>query len=50
MTPGVPDPPLGTLVLPVPNSRHRRGESYAIRAKWILGGLHHEYSLALAYT
>ncbi|HKM55939.1 MAG TPA: integrase core domain-containing protein [Isosphaeraceae bacterium] len=48
--PGVPDPPVGTLVLPVPNSRHRRGESYAVRAKPILGGLHHEYSLAMAYT
>jgi len=48
--PGIPDPPVGTLVLPVPNSCHRRGESYAVRAKRILGGLHHEYSLALAYT
>src|SRR5450755_3030932 len=48
--PGVPDPPVSTLVLPVPNSRHRRGESYAVRAKPILGGLHHEYSLALACT
>jgi transposase InsO family protein len=48
--PGVPDLPVGTLALPVPNSRHRRGESYAVRAKRILGGLHHEYSLALAYT
>jgi putative transposase len=47
--PGVPDPPAGTLVRPVPNSRHRRGESYAVRAKRILSGLHHEYSLALAY-
>ena len=48
--PGVPDPPVSTLVLPVPNSRHRRGESYAVRTKPILGGLHHEYSLALACT
>src|SRR5450755_1238837 len=48
--PSVPDPPVSTLVLPVPSSRHRRGESYAVRAKPILGGLHHEYSLALACT
>jgi putative transposase len=48
--PGVPDSPVGTIVHPVPNSRHRRGESYAVRGKRILGGLHHEYSLALAYT
>jgi putative transposase len=47
---GVPDSPVSTRVLPVPNSRHRRGESYAVRAKPILGGLHHEYSLALACT
>jgi putative transposase len=48
--PGVPDPPLTNLDHPHPNSRHRRGESYAVRAKPILGGLHHEYSLALACT
>jgi hypothetical protein len=44
--PGVPDPPVRTIVLPP--SRHRRGESYAVRAKPVLGGLHHEYSLAAA--
>src|SRR5712672_4523141 len=44
--PGVPDPPLTSLDLPHSNSRHRRGESYAIGAKPILGGLHHEYCLA----
>jgi transposase InsO family protein len=48
--PGVPDPPVGTLVHPVSNSRYRRGESYAVRAIPILGGLHHEYSLALVGT
>ena len=31
-----------------PDSRHRRGESYVVRAKSILGGLHHEYSFAPA--
>jgi len=46
--PGVPDPPVSTIVLPSPPSRHRRGESYAVRAKPVLGGLHHEYSLAAA--
>jgi len=44
--PGVPDPPVGALVHPVSNSRYRRGESYAVRAIPILGGLHHEYFLA----
>ena len=31
---------------PHPNCRHRRAESYAVRANPILGGLHHEYYLA----
>jgi transposase InsO family protein len=42
--PGIPDSTIGNA-LPSPNSRHRRGESFAVRAKSILGGLHHEYSL-----
>jgi transposase InsO family protein len=41
--PGVPDPRAGRLILPSPSPRHRRGESYSVRAKSILGGLHHEY-------
>jgi putative transposase len=48
--PGVPDPPTTDLSHPNSDSHHRRGESYAVRAKPILGGLHHEYSLALACT
>jgi putative transposase len=48
--PGVPDPPRIPLDHPHLNSRHRRGESYAVRANPILGGLHHEYFLAPAYT
>jgi putative transposase len=44
--PGVPDPPLTNLYHTSPNSRHRRGESYTVRANPILGGLHHEYFLA----
>jgi hypothetical protein len=46
--PGVPDPPLTHVEHPHSNSRHRRGESYAVRAKPILGGLHHEYFIAPA--
>ena len=46
--PGVPDPPLSPVDHPRPNSRHRRGESYGVRARSILGGLHHEYVLAVA--
>jgi hypothetical protein len=29
-------------------SRHRLGERLVVRAKSVLGGLHHEYSLAPA--
>ena len=46
--PGVPDPPVTTKVVPEPSTAHRRGESYAVRAIPILGGLHHEYSLTPA--
>jgi transposase InsO family protein len=46
--PGVPDPPSIDRDYPHPNSRHRRAESYAVRAKSILGGLHHQYFLAPA--
>ena len=44
--PGVPDPPPAWGDYQKASSRHRYGESYAIRANPILGGLHHEYSLA----
>ena len=46
--PGVPDPPPAALARLPPLSRHRRGESYAVGARPILGGLHHEYYLAPA--
>ena len=46
--PGVPDPPPTDRDQHRPDSRHRRGESYVVRAKSILGGLHHEYSFAPA--
>jgi hypothetical protein len=46
--PGIPNAPASMKALPESSSRHRRGESYAVRAASILGGLHHEYSLAPA--
>jgi hypothetical protein len=46
--PGVPDPPPAIFDFGKSRSRHRREESYAVRAKSVLGGLHHEYFLASA--
>jgi hypothetical protein len=43
--PGVPDPPPACRNYRHPNSRHRRAETYAVRAESILSGLHHEYFL-----
>ena len=43
--PGVPDPPLAIATTNRHKSRHRRGERYFVRAKSILAGLHHEYSV-----
>jgi putative transposase len=48
--PGVPDPPVITKAIPEPSSRHRRGDSYAVRAASVLGGLHHEYSRGAAFA
>jgi hypothetical protein len=42
--PGIPDPPITQIARPT--SRHRRGEPYIVRVDPILGGLHHEYTLA----
>jgi len=44
--PGIPNPPPAYFDFQKSRSRHRREESYAVRAKPILGGLHHEYFLA----
>jgi transposase InsO family protein len=44
--PGTPAPLLNPVARPT--SRHRCGESYAVRAESILGGLHHEYTLVAA--
>jgi transposase InsO family protein len=42
--PGIPDPPITQIARTT--SRHRRGEPYIVRVDPILGGLHHEYTLA----
>ena len=39
---------LAITTVPAPSSRHRRGTPYVVRANPILGGLHHEYTLAIA--
>jgi hypothetical protein len=46
--PGVPDPPPRPVPPVTRESRHRLGERLVVRAKSVLGGLHHEYSLAPA--
>jgi transposase InsO family protein len=46
--PGVPDPPPGAAVFPKSESRHRLAASALVVAKSVLGGLHHEYSVATA--
>jgi putative transposase len=45
--PGVPDPPANSIA-PLSPSRHRLDDFCAVYAKTVLGGLHHEYSLARA--
>ena len=45
--PGVPGPPSTTAVIVrQSNFRHRLGEGAAVRSKSVLGGLHHQYSVA----
>jgi putative transposase len=46
--PGVPDPPPIVTSPSFLKSRHRSGDFGAVRSTPILGGLHHEYSLAPA--
>ena len=46
--PGVPDPPEQHEVIPRLETRHRLAASALVLAKSVLGGLHHEYSLAAA--
>jgi transposase InsO family protein len=45
--PGVPDPPHFTEAFPKSKSRHRLAVGAFVREKSVLGGLHHEYSLAM---
>ncbi len=44
--PGVPDPPREAVVIPESEPRHRLAAGAFVLAKSVLGGLHHEYSLA----
>src|SRR5437867_1570287 len=44
--PGVPDPPQESAVVPKAESRHRLAAGALVLVKSVLGGLHHEYSLA----
>ena len=44
--PGVPDPPAILATVRKLESRHRLGEGVVVLAKSVLGGLHHEYSMA----
>jgi hypothetical protein len=46
--PGVPDPPAGLVTPANERSRHELGERAVVCARPVLGGLHHEYSLAPA--
>jgi transposase InsO family protein len=46
--PGVPDPPAGTVLHVNEKPRHRLGARMLVCARSVLGGLHHEYSLAPA--
>ena len=44
--PGVPDPPKESVKVPKSASRHRLAAGALVLARSVLGGLHHEYSLA----
>jgi transposase InsO family protein len=46
--PGVPDPPSQVVPPAPPPTHHRIGERLSVRARSVLGGLHHEYQLAPA--
>ena len=46
--PGLPDPPSAVAQLATQSSRHRIGEHLVVHVRAVLGGLHHEYSLAPA--
>jgi len=46
--PGVPDPPQELGLAPRSESRHRLAADALVLATSVLGGLHHEYSVATA--
>ena len=46
--PGVPDPPAGAVLRANEKSRHHLGARALVCARSVLGGLHHQYSLAPA--
>jgi hypothetical protein len=46
--PGVPDPPKAASAISTSESRHRMAAGAVVLTKSVLGGLHHEYSLAPA--
>jgi len=48
--PGVPDPPQELTAIQKIQSRHRLAAGTLVLTKPVLGGLHHEYSLAIAPT
>ena len=48
--PGVPDSPKVASVVPQSESRHRMAAGAFVLTKSVLGGLHHEYSLASSIT
>ena len=43
--PDFPDPPATPTLTSKPDSRHRLGERLVVRARSVLGGLHHDYFL-----
>ena len=45
--PGVPDPPKESVEAPKSTSRHGLAAGALVLARGVMGGLHHEYSLAL---
>ena len=45
---GVPDHPFVIVPPATPPTRHRIGERLGVRARSVLGGLHHEYLLTPA--
>ena len=45
--PGVPDPPRAAELIPKSKNRHRLAASALVLSKSVLGGLHHEYSIAM---